>query len=121
MHAITSQSGGLYFLEASGETGKTFLISLILTTIRSRTIITLAIALAGIAATFLDSGRTAHSALKLPLNMQITETLTCNINKNSRIAKVLQSCQLIMWDECTIAHKKAFEARHRTLKYLRGN
>ena len=121
MHAITSQSGGLYFLDAPGGTGKTFLISLILATIRSRKNIALAIASSGIAATLLDGGRTAHSALKLPLNMQITETPTCNINKNSRMGKVLQSCQLIIWDECTMAHKKALEALHRTLKDFRGN
>ena len=119
MHAITSQSGGLYFLDAPGGTGKTFLISLILATIRSRKNIALAIASSGIAATLLDGGRTAHSALKLPLNMQITETPTCNINKNSRMGKVLQSCQLIIWDECTMAHKKALEASSYTKRFQR--
>ena len=56
MHAITSQSGGLYFLDAPGDTGKTFLISLILATIRSRKNIAQAIASSGIAATLLDGG-----------------------------------------------------------------
>jgi hypothetical protein len=121
MQAITNQSGGLYFIDAPGGTGKTFLISLILATIRSRNNIALAIASSGIAATLLDGGRTAHSALKLPLNIQITETPTCNIVKNSGMLKVLQSCQLIIWDECTMTHKKALEALHRTLQDFRGN
>jgi ATP-dependent exoDNAse (exonuclease V) alpha subunit len=121
MQAITSQSGGLYFIDAPGGTGKTFLISLILATIRSQNDIALAIASSGIAATLLDGGRTAHSALKLLLNMQITETPTCNITKNSGIGKVLQSCQIIIWDECTMAHKKSLEALNNTLKYLKGN
>ena len=121
LHAITSQSGGLYFLDARGGTGKTFLLSLILATIRSQNKIALAIASSGIAATLLDGGRTAHSALKLPLNMQITETPTSNIYKNSGMGKVLQSCQLIVWDKCTMAHKKSLEALDRTLKDLRGN
>lgn len=36
-------------------------------------------------------------------------------------AKVLQQCNLIVWDECTMAHKKSLEALDRTLRDLRGN
>jgi hypothetical protein len=115
MQAITSQSGGFYFIDAPGGTGKTFLISLILANIRSQIHIALAVASSGIAATLLDGGRTAHSALKLPLNMQIIEAPTCNISKTSGMATVLQKCQLIIWDECTMAHKKSLEALNRTL------
>ena len=64
LHAITRQSGGLYFLDARGGTGKTFLLSLIMATICSQNKIALAIASSGIAATLLDGGRTAHSALE---------------------------------------------------------
>ncbi|GFX00142.1 ATP-dependent DNA helicase [Trichonephila clavipes] len=70
---MTEQSGGLFFINVPGGTGKTFLLSLILATIRSQNNIALAIASSGIAATFLDGGRTTHSALKLPLNLQNTE------------------------------------------------
>ncbi|KAL4082718.1 hypothetical protein QTP88_029651 [Uroleucon formosanum] len=68
MQAVDNNTGGLFFLDAPGGTGKTFVISLILATIRSRCDIALALASSGIAATLLDGGRTAHSALKLPLN-----------------------------------------------------
>ncbi|XP_067125076.1 ATP-dependent DNA helicase pif1-like [Centruroides vittatus] len=118
MLAITYQRDGLYFIDAPRGTGKTFLISLILATVRSQNKIALAIASSGIAATLLDGGRTVHSALKLPLNLQTTETPTCNITKNSGMGKVLQTCKLIIWDECTMAHKKALEALDRTLKDL---
>nr|XP_042906016.1 uncharacterized protein LOC122270892 [Parasteatoda tepidariorum] len=106
--------------DAPGDTGKTFLISIILATIRSNNI-ALAIASSGIAATLLDGGRTVHSALKLPLNMQVIETPTCNISKGSGMGKALRSCQLIKWEECTMAHKRSLEALNRTLKDLRGN
>lgn len=69
MQAITSQSGGLYFIDAAGGTGNTFLISLILLTIRSRNTIALAIVSSGIKETLLNGGQTAYSALKLPLNL----------------------------------------------------
>ncbi|XP_031333941.1 uncharacterized protein LOC116163953 [Photinus pyralis] len=121
MQAINENNGELYFLDAPGGTGKTYLIALILATVRSNGNIALAIASSGIAATLLDGGRTAHSALKLPLNMQLTETPTCNISKTSAMAKVLQQCKIIIWDECTMAHKKSLEALDRTLRDLRTN
>ena len=55
---------------APGGTGKTFLISLILATIRSHNKIALALASSGISATLLEGGRTAQPALKSPLNIQ---------------------------------------------------
>ncbi|XP_050057386.1 ATP-dependent DNA helicase pif1-like [Aphis gossypii] len=121
MKVTNDETGGIYFLDAPGGTGKTFLISLILATIRSQNKIALALASSGIAATLLEGGRTAHSALKLPLNMHSNETPTCNVSKNSAMAKVLQQCKLIVWDECTMAHKKSLEALDRTLKDLRSN
>lgn len=121
MNAANNENGGLYFLDAPGGTGKTCLISLLLATIRSHGKIALALASSGIAATILDGGRTAHSALKLPLNIQVNENPTCNISKTSAMAKVLQRCAIIVWDECPMAHKKSFEALHRTMKDLRGN
>lgn len=70
MKVTYDETGGIYFLDAPGGTGKTFFISLILVTISSQNKIALALASSGIAATLLEGGRTAHSALKLPLNIQ---------------------------------------------------
>ncbi|VDN03621.1 unnamed protein product, partial [Onchocerca ochengi] len=64
---------------------------------------------------------TAHSALKLPLNIQLIETPTCSISKASSMGKVLQKFILIVWDKCTMAHKKSIEALDRSLQDLRGN
>ncbi|GFW15894.1 ATP-dependent DNA helicase [Trichonephila clavipes] len=37
------------------------------------------------------------------------------------MGKVLQKCKLIVWDECTMTHKKLLEALDRSLQDLRGN
>jgi ATP-dependent DNA helicase PIF1 len=37
------------------------------------------------------------------------------------MAKVLKNCKLIIWDECTMVHKRSLEALDRTLKDLRNN
>ncbi|XP_068625392.1 ATP-dependent DNA helicase pif1-like [Battus philenor] len=121
MKAIADENGGLYFLDAPGGTDKTFLMSLVLATVRARSHIAVAVASSEIAATLLEGCRTAHSAFKLPLNLQTIEEPTCNIAKHSAMAKVLTASKIIIWDECTMAHKRALEALNRTLKDLRND
>ncbi|GBP75532.1 ATP-dependent DNA helicase pif1 [Eumeta japonica] len=111
MQAVDNNTGGLFFLDAPGGTGKTFVISLILATIRSRCDIALALAF----------DLLLHSALKLPLNLNTIDTPTCNISRSSAMGKLLMQCKLIVWDECTMAHKKSLEALNFTLKDLRRN
>ena len=121
LQIIDSNNGKLMFLDAPGGTGKTYLINLLLAKLRSSNNIALAVASSGIAATLLKGGRTAHSAFKLPLNLAKTENPTCNIKRGSAIAELLRKCKLIVWDECTMSHKQAFEALDRTLRDLRSN
>jgi hypothetical protein len=121
MESVERGNGGLFFLDAPGGTGKTFLINLLLAEIRKRREIALAIASSGIAATLLEGGKTAHSALKLPLDIARTETPVCNITRNSGRGEVLKACKLIVWDECSMAHKRSLEALDRTLQDIRGN
>lgn len=66
---MNDETGGFFFLDAPGGTGKAFLIKFILETIRSQNGIALVLVLSVIAATLLEGGRTAHSTLKFPLNM----------------------------------------------------
>lgn len=121
MLAVSARQGGFFFLDAPGGTGKTFLISLILAEIRSNNGIALAVASSGIAATLLDGGGTAHSIFKLPLNIQNNPDGVCNIKKQSSMATVLKQCKIIIWDECTMAHKHSLEALNRTLKDIKNN
>ncbi|GBP33121.1 ATP-dependent DNA helicase pif1 [Eumeta japonica] len=106
---------------APGGTGKTFLINLILAEIRANKEIVLALASSGIAATLMDGGRTAHSGLKLPLNVADYEFPVCDITKSSARGQILKQCKAIIWDESTMAHRKSLEALNRTLQDLRDN
>ncbi|XP_050065323.1 uncharacterized protein LOC114130689 [Aphis gossypii] len=120
MHSIKYDTGNIFFLSAPAGTGKTFLINLLLTKVRSNRNIALAVASSGIAATLLQGGRTAHSAFKLPIDLINIETPMCNIPKQSNITKVLRDCKFIVWDESTMAHKRCFEALDRSLKDIRN-
>ncbi|GFV51715.1 ATP-dependent DNA helicase [Trichonephila clavipes] len=75
----------------------------------------IAIASSGIAATLIDGGKTAHSAFKLPLNLHHSESVNCNISEQSDMVHVLREAKLIIWDECTMVHKKDIEALNRML------
>lgn len=121
LSSIESGAGQVFFLDAPGGTGKTFLINMLLAKVRSDRGIALAVASSGIAATLLEGGKTAHAAFKLPLNLIHAETPLCNISKQSNMAQVLRDCKLIVWDESTMAHKGGFEALSITLKDIRGN
>ncbi|KAL8580060.1 hypothetical protein ACOMHN_065109 [Nucella lapillus] len=110
------EQGEFFFLDAPGGTDKTFLINLLLSKVRQRGDIAIAVASSGIAATLLTGGRTAHSTFKLPLNLAQQETPSCNIHKNTDEANVLKQPKLIVWDECTMAHKNALQALNMALQ-----
>jgi hypothetical protein len=120
MNSIEIGNGALFFLDASGGTGKTFLINLLLAEIRMQNEIALTIASSGLSATLLEGGKTAHSALNLPLNIARSEIPLCNTSNNSRKGQLLKICKVIVWDECSMAHRKALEALDRTLRDIKG-
>ncbi|GFU29805.1 ATP-dependent DNA helicase [Trichonephila clavipes] len=113
----------LYFLDSPGGTGKTFLITLV-TKPRSAAVEKRKYSYwrcsSGIAATLIHGGKTAHSAFKLPHNLHHSESVNCNISKQSDMVYVLREAKLIIWDQCTMAHKKGIEALNRTLQDIRG-
>ena len=124
MESVRLDKGGFFFLDAPGGTGKTFVTNLLLAEVRRKKGIALAVASSGIAATLLAGGRTAHSTFKLPLNLCKSgtgDTPTCNISRGTALATVLKRCSLIVWDECTMSHKAAFEAVNATLQDIRAD
>ncbi|GBN93112.1 hypothetical protein AVEN_105723-1 [Araneus ventricosus] len=48
-------------------------------------------------------------------------TRFCNISKASGQAKVLKTFKILVWDECTMAHKKSLEALDMNPRDLRKN
>uniref|UniRef100_A0A1B0CJG8 ATP-dependent DNA helicase n=1 Tax=Lutzomyia longipalpis TaxID=7200 RepID=A0A1B0CJG8_LUTLO len=121
MDNLENNSGGIFYLDAPGGTGKTFVIKLILAKVRQSWKIAIAVASSGIAATLLPGGRTAHSVFRLPLDLAQRSQASCTISKNSGKAKLLRETTLIVWDECTMAHAKALETVDITLKDVRDS
>ena len=116
----SSIGNNVMFLDAPGGTGKTFIINLILTKIRSTGKIALATASSGIAATLLEDGRTLHSTFKVPLDTHRIDEPTCRIQRGTALAAVIKDAAAIIVDEAPMAHKTAYEAIDRTLRDITG-
>ncbi|SGY17267.1 BQ5605_C015g07729 [Microbotryum silenes-dioicae] len=67
--SVFNAQGKMFFINAPGGTGKTFLETRILSQIRSENKYALAVASSGIAALLLPKGRTAHSRFKIPIDI----------------------------------------------------
>ncbi|XP_076065254.1 uncharacterized protein LOC143039266 [Oratosquilla oratoria] len=108
------------FVNAAGGTGKSFVLNMLLDSVRSQSKIALAVASSGIAATVLKGGRTAHNIFKIPL-MEYNEVRSCSIKKNSELAKLLELTSLIVWDEIVMANKNTLTALDITLRDVLEN
>ncbi len=103
-----------FFVDGLGGTGKTFLYSCLLSTVRAQGRVAIAVASSGIAALLLDGGRTAHSRFKIPVQ-GLNSTSTCYISRDFELVALLQAVVFIVWDEAVMMHKHVFEAVNRSL------
>ena len=114
--AICKKKGGLFCLDAPGGSGKTFVLSALLSAVRSDGCIALATALSAVASKLLENGSTLHSKLKVLI--QIKETSICDFSKTNATGKLLLETRLLIVDEVTMGHKFIYEAIDRSLKHL---
>nr|GEU70813.1 DNA helicase [Tanacetum cinerariifolium] len=114
MNVDTNNRQELIFVYGHGGTGKTFLWKTIISSLRSKGKIVLAVASSCIASLLLPSGRTAHSRFKLPL--ELTKESFCGITKNTQLGNLLADTDLIIWDETPMNDHCCFEALDRSLR-----
>ncbi|KAK6021322.1 hypothetical protein OSTOST_13005 [Ostertagia ostertagi] len=108
----------VFFLDGPGGTGKTYVYNVLLRSLRSEGFQCMAMASSGIAACLLQDGRTAHSTLAIPL--ELNETSTCHFGPRSAIANTLRNVDLMIWDEAPMASRYAIEAVDRTMRDALG-
>ncbi|XP_076043607.1 uncharacterized protein LOC143026723 [Oratosquilla oratoria] len=120
MECVNNRRSGGFFLNAPGGKGKSFVLNLLLDTVRANSEIALAVASSGIAATVLHGGRTAHSMFKIPI-MEHNEVKPCSIKLNSELARLIKMTSLIVWDEVVMTNKNKITALDCTAKDITGN
>jgi hypothetical protein len=114
MESVDKKEGKLIFIEAHGDTGKTYLWKAIMTKIRSEGKIVLAVASCGITSLLLERGRTTHSRFHIPLNT--TDESTCDIKQGTNLVALLNNTSLIIWDEAPMANRNCFKALDKSLR-----
>ena len=110
----SEESKRLFFINAPGGYGKTFLLETVLSTVRSVSKIALAVASTGIAAELLEGGRTAYSCFKIPI--PILDESMCSISLQSAHAQLMRQTSLICWDEVLMSNKQHIECVDRSLR-----
>eukprot|EP00976_Prorocentrum_cordatum_P107316 1194619-Prorocentrum_minimum.AAC.2 len=86
--AVAGENGRFFFLDAMGGCGKTFVLSLLLNTVRMDGGIAVACASSGLAALLLEGGAAAQNRFKLPL--EIDEQSVSMMTARSGEAAVLR-------------------------------
>ena len=107
-----------HFLQAPGGCGKTFLLNLLLDTVRSRGEVALAVASTGVAALLMPGGTTTHYRFKIPIPTDAEST--CKITPSSNAGKVVGAARLVLWDEAVTTHRNGHEAVNRAMQDIVG-
>jgi DNA replication protein DnaC len=78
---VINKNGRVFFVSGPGGTGKTFLYRRLIATLCSESLIAVATATSGIAASIMPGGHTAHSVFKIPI--KISDGSICKFSKQS--------------------------------------
>ncbi|KAJ4811676.1 hypothetical protein LUZ62_024242 [Rhynchospora pubera] len=114
--SVQNKQGKQFFVYGPGGTGKTHLWTALTAKLRSEGKIVLTVASSGLSSLLLQGGVTAYSRFKIPI--ELTEKSTCDIKKNSQLARLILGSSLIIWDEAPMSHRLCFEALDRTMRDL---
>ena len=116
LESVTNNQGYLFFIDAAGGYGKTFLCNTIAAEVRRRDQVALCMVSSGIAALLLDAQRTSHLCFKIPLS--IHENSVAGLKHNSYMFLVLQQTRVIIQDEVSMQHKYDIDAVEQCLRDL---
>ena len=119
MESVEKSLGKMMALDASGGTGKTFILCHILYKVRAEVKVALATAASGIASTLLPKGTTFHSRTKCPLIL--TDESTCSVSEHDSTATLIRMTHLMVVDEVAMMDCHELEAAVRTFQWLRGS
>ncbi|XP_064215709.1 uncharacterized protein LOC107398926 [Tribolium castaneum] len=107
----------VFYVDGPGGTGKTYLYNVIQRVVRERLHQTyIAMAWTGMAATLLKEGKTVHKSFRLPL--LLTETTVGGFAEETTDSNFVKNTALIIWDEASMAPRKAVLAIDRYLRRL---
>ena len=118
-YAINNKIPMVFFVDAVGGTGKTFLFNALLAKWRSSRKVVFAVASTGIAALLLSQAMTAHSLFKVPFDTKPHST--CGISAPLALGKLIMAAEAFLWDEAPMSGKDVVECVEKLFQNLTGN
>ncbi|UYV74978.1 hypothetical protein LAZ67_12001956 [Cordylochernes scorpioides] len=103
-----------FFIDGPGGSGKTYLYTTLMHSVRGMNQVVLLAATTGIAANLLQGGKTMHSLYGLPI--PLNETSVSNIKMTTMAGGTLRKAKLLIIDECTMASNHALNTIDRLLR-----
>jgi len=114
INSVMNKQPNLFFVIGHGGTGKTFLWNTIINYLRAQRKIVLTVASSGVASLLLPNGRTAHSRFRIPID--VDELSICDIKRGSKLADLIATTDLIIWDEALMTNRQCFESLDRSVR-----
>jgi ATP-dependent DNA helicase PIF1 len=91
---VAQDEGAVFFLNSPGGSGKTFVYSMLLASIRQDGHVAIGVASSGIGTLLLEGGRTSHSIFKIPI--AIDRDSMCSILMQNNSAELFREAKLIV-------------------------
>ncbi|GJR51294.1 ATP-dependent DNA helicase PIF1-like protein [Tanacetum coccineum] len=113
VESVYNKKGQFYFVYGPGGTRKTFLYKTVISRLRSKQKIVLAVASSG-------ERLLAKLLTKFVIPLKLLENSTYGIKQNTHLAELMQEVKLVIWDEAPMTQKYAFEALDKTLRDILG-
>lgn len=110
----TKDSPNIFFLQAPGGTGKSFLLNTLISNLWINEKSVISAAWTGIAASLLKGGQTCHTAFGLPFTAN--ETSVSRYSCQSAQAQRIRDCSLIIFDEATMINNSSFDTIERSCR-----
>ncbi|GBM40689.1 hypothetical protein AVEN_159663-1 [Araneus ventricosus] len=116
---VEEASPKTFYVNAFAGSGKSFLFSAIIRSVRRLGEIAAPVGWTGISAIILEGGRTAHSSFKLLV--PILNNSSWSIHHSTKGGRFLKATEIIIWDECTMTPHHALSAVDRSFRDLTGS
>ena len=111
--AVEAGAGGVFYLSAAGGCGKSFWANGLSAAVFVAGGAAIVVAASAMAASVLHGGRTAHSALHIPIDC--SDGSYCSLDSVFR--QQIRDADVVIWDECSMVHAvrlALLAARHAT-------
>lgn len=105
---VQSVSDRLFFMDAPGETGKTFVASAVQRFLNAKGKHVVVVPSSAVAGQLHDDGRTAHSTSQITI--PIDQDRTCQVPFDSPLANDLWQASITIWDDIVMSHRYDSEA-----------